>query len=125
MDEDKAELGRRIRREVLGEEHAGRIAAATDDLVRPFLDFVARYAWGDVWARPELDRRTRSMITLAMLTALGRPNELELHIGGALRNGVGREEIIEIFLHAAIYCGAPAAAEAVRAARRVFDAADA
>ena len=112
--------GERIRREVLGDAHVDRAQARTTDFTAPFQDFITRYAWGDVWARDGLDRRTRSAITLAVLTALGREGELELHVRGALRNGLTPEEIGEVILHTAVYAGVPAANAALALAQRVL-----
>ena len=114
------EDGLAVRRDVLGAEHVERAMATADDFNRPFQEFITEYAWGAVWARPGLSRKTRSLLNLAMLTALNRPHELELHVRGALRNGVSREEIREVFLQAAIYAGVPAANESFRIARKVF-----
>jgi 4-carboxymuconolactone decarboxylase len=119
------ETGLAVRREVLGAEHVERSLATADDFNRPFQELITEYAWGAVWARPGLERRTRSMLNLAMLTALNRPHELELHVRAALRNGVSREEIREVLLQAAIYCGVPAANESFRIARNVFAEVDA
>jgi 3-oxoadipate enol-lactonase/4-carboxymuconolactone decarboxylase len=99
----------RTRREVLGDEHVDRAVERTTALDADFQDFITRYAWGEVWTRPGLDRRTRSAITLAALVALGREEELEMHVRAARRNGLELEEIAEIFLHCAVYCGVPAA----------------
>ena len=110
--------GMRVRREVLGDEHVDRAGAS--DFTRPFQDFITRTAWGDVWSREGLDRRTRSMITLTALLALGHGAELRLHVRAALTNGVTREEISEVFLHTAIYAGVPAANSAYAAAQEVF-----
>ena len=114
------EDGLAVRRDVLGAEHVERAMATADDFNRPFQEFIIEYARGAVWARPGLSRKTRSLLNLAMLTALNRPHELELHVRGALRNGVSREEIREVFLQAAIYAGVPAANESFRIARKVF-----
>jgi len=114
------ETGLRLRREVLGAEYVDRALQSADDFNRPFQELVTEYCWGAIWSRPGLSRPTRSLITLAMLTALNRPHELELYIRGALNNGVSREEIREVFLQAAIYCGVPAALDAFRVARKVF-----
>jgi 4-carboxymuconolactone decarboxylase len=111
----------RIRREVLGDEHVERTAAAGTDFTQPFQEFITRYAWGAVWSRSGLDRRTRSAITLAVLTALGRERELELHVRGAIRNGLRPEEIAEVLLHTAVYAGVPAANAAFATAQRVLD----
>jgi 4-carboxymuconolactone decarboxylase len=119
------ETGLAVRREVLGAEHVDRALATADDFNQPFQELITEYAWGAVWARPGLDRRTRSLLNLAMLTALNRPHELELHVRAALRNGVSREEIREVFLQTAIYAGVPAANESFRIARKVFAEVDA
>jgi 4-carboxymuconolactone decarboxylase len=101
--------GMRIRREVLGDEHVDRAIERTTPETEEFQDLITRYAWGEIWARPGLDRRTRSCITLAMLVALNREHELAMHIRAALRNGVTRDEIKEVLLQSAVYCGVPAA----------------
>jgi 4-carboxymuconolactone decarboxylase len=111
----------RIRREVLGDEHVDRAVERTTDFTRDFQDLITRYAWGEIWARPGLDRRTRSCITLTALVALGREEELALHIRAALRNGLTRDEIKEVLLQTAIYCGVPAANAAFAVAQRVLD----
>jgi 4-carboxymuconolactone decarboxylase len=105
---DRYEEGMRVRREVLGDEHVDAAVEATRDTVA-FQDLITRYAWGEIWTRPGLDRRTRSAITLMALIALNRERELEMHIRAALHNGLTREEIGEVLLHSAIYCGVPAA----------------
>ena len=115
------EDGMRIRREVLGDEHVDAADERTNDFTRDFQDLITRYAWGEIWARPELDRRTRSCITLAMLVALGRERELEMHVRAALRNGVTSDEIKEVLLQTAVYCGVPAANSAFAIAQRVLD----
>ncbi|MDO8605906.1 MAG: 4-carboxymuconolactone decarboxylase [Phaeospirillum sp.] len=120
MDDDLYRKGQQTRREILGDAHADRVAANLDDATRPFQDLITRYGWGEVWSRPGLDRRTRSMLTLAMLTALNRPAAIKLHLRGALNNGVTEAEIVEVLLQAAIYCGAPAAEESLRLAREIF-----
>lgn len=111
--------GMETRREVLGDDHVDRAIAATTALTRDFQDFISRYAWGEIWSRPGLDRRTRSCITLAALVALGRFDELELHIRAARRNGLADEEIAEVLLHCAVYCGVPAANSAFHVLERV------
>ena len=117
--------GMRVRRAVLGDAHVDRAQAAATPLTADFQDFITRYAWGEVWTRPGLDRRSRSMITLAALTALGREGELELHLRGALRNGLSEAEIAEVLLHTAVYAGVPAANAAFAVARRVLSESDA
>ncbi len=119
-----AERGDRVRRWVLGDDHVDRSAASTDPTTAGFVDLVTRMARGEIWTRPGLDRRTRSCITVAMLVALGRFEELELHLRGALRNGVGRDELAEVLLHSALYCGFPAANRAVAVARGVLGGGD-
>jgi 4-carboxymuconolactone decarboxylase len=111
----------RVRREVLGEEHVDRAVERTTDFTRDFQDLITRYAWGEIWTRPGLDRRTRSCITIAALVALGRDHELELHLRAALRNGLTADEIKEVLLHSAVYCGVPAANSAFAIAQRVLD----
>jgi 4-carboxymuconolactone decarboxylase len=113
--------GMRIRREVLGDEHVDPAVARTTDFTRDFQDFITRYAWGEVWARPGLDRRTRSCITLTALVALGRDEELAMHVRAALRNGLTPDEIKEVLLQTAVYCGVPAANTAFAIAQRVLD----
>jgi 4-carboxymuconolactone decarboxylase len=113
--------GERTRREVLGDEHVDRAQARTTDFTRPFQELISRYAWGDVWNRPGLDRRARSMITLAALTSLRAEHELELHVRAALRNGLTPEEIAEVLLHTAVYAGVPAANSAFAIAQRVLE----
>ena len=113
--------GERTRREVLGDEHVDRAQARATDFSRPFQDFITRYAWGEVWNRPGLDRRTRSMITLAALTALSAEGELEMHVRAALRHGLTPEEISEVLLHTAVYAGLPAANAAFAIAQRVLE----
>jgi 4-carboxymuconolactone decarboxylase len=115
------EAGMRVRREVLGDEHVDRSIERTTDLTRDFQDLITRYAWGDVWSRPGLDRRTRSCMTLTALIALGREHELALHLRAAIRNGLTREEISEVLIQSAVYCGIPAANSAFAVAQRVLD----
>jgi 4-carboxymuconolactone decarboxylase len=119
-DETRLEGGMEVRRAVLGDAHVDRAVARTDAFTAGFQDFITRTAWGDVWRRPGLDRRARSMITLTALTALGRENEIEMHVRGALRNGLTPEEIGEVLLHTAIYAGVPAANAAFAIAQRVL-----
>ncbi len=113
--------GERTRREVLGDEHVDRAQAGTTAFTAPFQDLVTRYAWGEVWSRPGLDRRQRSMITLAALTAMRAEGELEMHVRAALRNGLTEEEIAEVLLHTAVYAGLPAGNAAFAIARRVLE----
>lgn len=120
MNPDLFERGLKTRREVLGAEHVDASLQNADDFSRPMQELVTEYCWGDVWNRPGLDRRTRSLLNLAMLTALNRPHELKLHVRGALNNGLSKDEIREVFLQTAIYCGVPAAIDAFRQAREVF-----
>ena len=122
MTDEQYERGLRIRREVLGDEHVDRAIAQTTEETRDFQEFITRYAWGEIWARPGLDRRVRSCITLTALVALGRFDELELHIGAARRNGLTDAEISEVLLQTAVYCGVPAANSAFQVFRRVLSA---
>ncbi len=120
MATDLYEQGLAIRKEVLGEEHVERSLSRATDFDRPMQELVTEYCWGAVWSRPGLDRRSRSLINLAMLSALGRNQELEMHIRGALINGVSHEEITEVLLQVAVYCGVPAGIDAFRTARQVL-----
>jgi 4-carboxymuconolactone decarboxylase len=120
VTDDRFERGMAVRREVLGNEHVDRANAAATELTADFQQFITRYAWGEIWARPGLDRRTRSCITLALLVALNRPEELEMHLRAALTNGVTRAEIKEVLLQTAVYCGVPAANGAFAIAQRVL-----
>jgi 4-carboxymuconolactone decarboxylase len=113
--------GMTVRREVLGDAHVDRAQAATTPFSAPFQDLITRYAWGEVWARPGLDRRTRSCVTLGMLVALRSEEELAMHVRAALRNGVTATELQEVLLHAAVYAGVPAANAAFAVAQRVLD----
>jgi 3-oxoadipate enol-lactonase/4-carboxymuconolactone decarboxylase len=122
--EETYQEGMRVRREVLGDEHVDRAMAGATELTRDFQDLITCYAWGAVWSRPGLDRRMRSAITLTALIARGHEEELALHLRAALRNGLTREEIGEILLQSAIYCGVPAANSAFRVAARVLDTPD-
>ena len=120
MNPDLYAQGLQTRRDVLGADYVDAAIACADDFNRPLQELVTQYCWGDVWNRPGLDRRTRSLLNLAMLTALNRPHELKLHIKGALNNGVTKDEMREVFLQAGIYCGVPAAVDSFRTAREVF-----
>ena len=113
--------GLRIRREVLGDEHVDRAIDETTPFTADFQELITRYAWGEIWARPGLDRRTRSCITLTALVALNHHHELAMHVRAALRNGLTPDEIKEVLLHAAIYCGVPAANRAFAIAAEVLE----
>jgi 4-carboxymuconolactone decarboxylase len=118
---DRYDDGMAVRREVLGDSYVEQAAARTTDFTREFQQIVTEFAWGTIWTRPGLDRRSRSMITLTALIARGHHEELALHLRGALRNGLSRDEIKEVLLQAAVYCGVPDANAAFRVAQRVFD----
>ncbi|HUW38762.1 MAG TPA: 4-carboxymuconolactone decarboxylase [Rhodocyclaceae bacterium] len=120
MDKKRYEAGLEVRRAVLGAEYVDKSIASVDDFNRPLQELVTEYCWGEVWTRPGLDRKTRSIMNLAMLTALNRPHEIKLHVRGALNNGLTKDEIREVFLQTAIYCGVPAALDGMRVAREVF-----
>ncbi|ODP34528.1 carboxymuconolactone decarboxylase family protein [Pandoraea sp. ISTKB] len=122
MNPELFEKGLKTRREVLGSEYVDKSIASADAFNRPMQELVTEYCWGEIWNRPGLDRRTRSLLNLGMLTVMNRPHELKLHVRGALTNGVTKEEIAEVFLQAAIYAGVPAAIDSFRGAREVFDA---
>jgi 4-carboxymuconolactone decarboxylase len=121
MSDSQREKGMRIRREVLGDAHVDKAVAETTAFTAAFQDFITRVAWGDVWARPGLDRKTRSFITLAALTALGREAEIGMHVRAAVRNGCTAAEIAEVLLHTAVYAGVPAANQAFAIAKRVLE----
>jgi 4-carboxymuconolactone decarboxylase len=121
MSDSDFDRGMEVRREVLGDAHVDAAVARTTPFTEDFQELITRYAWGAIWARPGLDRRTRSCITLAMLVALGREEELEMHVRASLRNGVTADEIKEVLLQCAIYCGVPAANGAFAIAQRVLD----
>jgi 4-carboxymuconolactone decarboxylase len=117
---DRFARGLAVRRRVLGAHYVDEAVRNADDFTRPLQELVTEYCWGAVWTRPGLPRRTRSLLNLAMLTALNRPHEVRIHVRGALRNGCTREEIMETLLQAAIYCGVPAAIDSFRVAREVL-----
>jgi 4-carboxymuconolactone decarboxylase len=121
MSDEAHERGMKVRREVLGDEHVDAAVEKTTEFTADFQDFITRYAWGDIWSRPGLDRRTRSAITLTALVAVGRFDELAMHVRAALRNGLTEDEIKEILLQSGIYCGVPAANSAFAVAQRVLD----
>jgi 4-carboxymuconolactone decarboxylase len=114
------ERGLEIRKSVLGKEFVEKSISSADDFNRPMQELVTEYCWGAIWGREGLSKKTRSMLNLAMLCALNRPHELRMHLAGALRNGVTRDEIREVLLQVAIYCGVPAGVDAFRNAREVF-----
>ena len=120
MDKKTFDTGLEIRTEVLGKTHVENAMRTADEFNRPFQELVTEYCWGAVWGREDLPRKTRSLLNLAMLGALNRPHELKLHVAGALRNGVSKDEMREVFMQLAIYAGVPAAVEAFRVARQVF-----
>jgi 4-carboxymuconolactone decarboxylase len=120
MSKETYEKGLAVRREVLGAEYVERQLATADDFNQPLQDMLTEYCWGGVWGRPQLPRKTRSLLNLAMLSALNRPVEFKTHVKGALKNGCSKEEIREVLLQVAVYCGAPAGVEAFRLAREVF-----
>ena len=119
-DKQRFDGGLKIRREVLGADYVDRSIAAADDFMMAMQDLTTRYCWGDIWSRPGLDRKTRSMLNLAMISALNRPHELKLHVKGALTNGVTKDEIKEILLQVAIYAGIPAGVDSFRIANEAF-----
>ncbi len=121
MNQELFDKGLKTRREVLGSEYVDASIRNADEFTMPLQQMVTQYAWGDVWNRPGLDRRTRSFLNLAMITALNRPHELKLHVRGAINNGLSKDEIKEVFLQSAIYCGFPAALDSFRVAREVFN----
>ena len=121
MSEDLRAKGDKVRREVLGDARVDATTRDPDAFNAPLIDYLTKYAWGDVWSRPGLDRRSRSILNLGMLCALGKSEELRLHVRGALRNGLTKAEMQEIFLQVAVYCGAPASLEAFKVAQEVFD----
>jgi 4-carboxymuconolactone decarboxylase len=120
MSDPLYEDGMRVRREVLGDEHVDRAIERTTEFTAPFQDFITRYAWGSVWGRDGLDRRTRSAVTLGVLTALGREHEIAMHVRAALRNGLSAAEIGEVLLHTSVYAGVPAANRAFAIADEVL-----
>lgn len=124
-DRERYSKGMEIRRVVLGTEHVDKSLAKKNSFNEPFQDLITRYAWGEIWARPNLPRNTRSLLTLAMLVALNRMEEFRMHVLAAIRNSVTREEIQEVLLQCAIYCGVPAANAAFHIAEEVFAELDA
>ncbi|WP_410580067.1 4-carboxymuconolactone decarboxylase [Amycolatopsis sp. lyj-108] len=120
MTDDSYENGMKVRREVLGDAHVDRAVARTTEFSRPFQDYITKGAWGSVWSRDGLDRKTRSCVTLAALTALHAHDELAMHVRAAVHNGLTAQEISEVLLHTAVYTGAPAANTAFAVAQRVL-----
>jgi 4-carboxymuconolactone decarboxylase len=121
VSEDKLEIGSKVRREVLGDAHVDAAAARTTDFDSAFQTFITETAWGSVWARPDMDRHTRSLITISILAALGRVGELEMHLRASRNVGVDPHEVAEALLHVAVYAGVPAAHAAVQIAKRVLE----
>ncbi len=124
-DEEHYQQGMDVRRAVLGDSHVDRTLSQLTPLNEEFQNFITRYAWGDIWTRPGLERHTRSMITIAMLIALNREAELKMHLRAAFNNGVTRDELKELIMHSALYCGLPAANATMHLAQQVFDEMDA
>lgn len=124
-DAERARQGMTVRRAVLGDEHVDRAVATTSSFTEPFQDLITRYAWGEIWSRPGLSRHTRSLLTLSMMIALNRADEFRMHVRAALNNKVTREEIQEVLLQSAVYCGVPAANTAFNIAQEVFAEIDA
>ncbi|MDE2254050.1 MAG: 4-carboxymuconolactone decarboxylase [Betaproteobacteria bacterium] len=120
MNPDQFDRGLAVRKEVLGAEYVDAAIKGADDFTRDLQHLVTEYAWGEIWSRPGLSRRDRSLLNLAMLTALNRPHEFRLHVRGAIHNGVTKDEIKEVLLQTAVYCGAPAAIDSFRSAKDVF-----
>lgn len=120
MATDLFEKGLEVRRAVLGKDFVDKSISDADDFTQPLQELVTEYCWGSIWTRPGLPRKTRSLINLAMLTALNRPHEVKLHLRGALNNGCSKEEIMEVLLQTAIYCGVPAAVDSFRTAKEFF-----
>jgi 4-carboxymuconolactone decarboxylase len=120
MNKELYDVGMKNRREVLGDEHVDRSLAGADDFSMPIQEFVTQYCWGDTWSRPGLDRRTRSMLNLAMLTVMNRPHEFKAHVKGAIRNGLSKDDIREVLMHTAIYNGIAATLDSFRNAREVL-----
>jgi 4-carboxymuconolactone decarboxylase len=124
-DRERHAAGMKVRREVLGSAHVDKAESAKTPFTAPFQDFITRYAWGEIWSRPGLPRHTRSLLTLGMMVALNRGDEFRMHVRAALNNKVSREEIQEVLLQSAIYCGLPAANAAFHIAQEVFAEIDA
>jgi 4-carboxymuconolactone decarboxylase len=121
MTDDRYDRGMKVRREVLGDEHVDRAIDGTTEFTADFQELITRYAWGEIWSRPGLDVKTRSCLTITALVATGREHELEMHVRAALRNGVSPDELKEVLLMCAVYCGVPAANGAFAIAQRVLE----
>ena len=125
MGQDRFDKGLALRKQVLGADYVEKSMASADDFSRPMQELSTEYCWGDVWTRPGLELRERSLINLSMISALNRPHELKLHVKAALNNGLTREEIREVLLQVAVYCGVPAGIDSTRIAREAFAEIDA
>ena len=121
MDKETYEKGLKIRREVLGAEFVDKAIASADDFNRPLQQIVTQYCWGEIWGRETLDKKTRSIINLAMISALNRQHEVKMHVKGAINNGLTKDEIREVLLQVAIYCGVPAGVDSFRTAKQAFE----
>ena len=124
MNKELYEQGQKVRREVLGDAYVDAAAKTTTDFNRPFQELIAEYVWGTLWSRPGLDRRTRALLNLGVLTAMGRTEEVKIYLGAAQNVGVSRDDVREVLMQTAIYCGIPAALDSFRAAQQVFDEQD-
>ena len=122
MNQEKYDVGLKLRKEVLGEEHVGNVIRNSTYITKPLQDLVNEYCWGTIWTRPGLSRKTRSLLNLVILTSLGKPHELGIHVIGAVRNGCSKDEIIEALLQATVYCGVAAGAEAFAAVNEALSA---
>ena len=120
MDKERFEKGQKLRREVLGDQYVDAAAKNTTDFNRPFQEFITENVWGNIWSRPGLDRRTRALINIGMLTAMGRTEEVKIYLRSAPNIGVTREDVREVLMQTAIYCGVPAALDSFRAAQEIF-----
>jgi len=120
VNKEMYEKGLAIRRDVLGKEFVDNAISSADDFNRPLQELVTQYCWGEIWGRPGLDRKTRSMLNLAMISALNRPHEVKMHVKGAINNGLTKDQIMEVLLQVAIYCGVPAAVDSFRIAKEAF-----
>ena len=120
MDKEMFDKGLEIRRKVLGSEYVDHAISTADDFNRPLQELITQYCWGEIWGRPGLDHKTRSMLNLAMISALNRPHEVKAHVRGAINNGLTKDDIMEVLLQVAIYCGVPAAVDSFRIARETF-----